>query len=77
MNKDIEIDIEEDNINIEIDKNEKVYVGDGTVTSNYNDLTNKPCINGIVLEGNKTLEDLGIKQEYTANDIAFEDGETF
>lgn len=77
MNKDIEIDIKEDNINIEIDKNEKVYVRDGTGTSNYNDLINKPQINGVPLEGNKTLKDLGIKQEYTANDIAFVDGETF
>lgn len=78
MNKEIEIDIKEDNINIEIDKNEKVYVGDGTGgTSNYNDLENKPQINGVPLEGNKTSKDLGIKQEYTANDITFEDGETF
>lgn len=46
-------------------------------TSNYNDLTNKPQINGVPLEENKTLKDLGIKQEYTANDITFEDGETF
>ena len=46
-------------------------------TSNYNNLINKPQINGVPLEGNKTSKDLGIKQEYTANDIAFEDGETF
>ena len=29
-------------------------------TSNYNDLKNKPSINGITLEGNKTTEDLNI-----------------
>ena len=29
-------------------------------TTNYNDLTNKPQINGVTLEGNKTSEDLGI-----------------
>ena len=46
-------------------------------TSNYNDLINKPQINGVPLQGNKTSEDFGIKQEYTANDITFEDGETF
>lgn len=46
-------------------------------TSDYNDLDNKPQINGVPLEGNKTSEDFGIKQEYTANDITFEDGETF
>lgn len=43
----------------------------------YEDIENKPQINGIELIGNKTLEELGIKQEYTANDIAFEDGSTF
>lgn len=46
-------------------------------TTNYNFLQNKPQINGIELIGNKTLEELGIKQEYTANDITFEDGSTF
>ena len=29
-------------------------------TTNYNDLTNKPTINGVTLEGNKTAEDLKI-----------------
>ena len=29
-------------------------------TTNYNDLTNKPSINGITLAGNKTALDLGI-----------------
>ena len=29
-------------------------------TTNYNDLTNKPSINGITLTGNKTPLDLGI-----------------
>lgn len=46
-------------------------------TTDYLDLTNKPQINGITLEGNKTNADLGIKQTYTADDIAFTDGETF
>lgn len=30
-------------------------------TTNYNELTEKPKINNIELEGNKTLEDLGIQ----------------
>ena len=30
-------------------------------TTDYTDLTNKPSINGVTLEGNKTAEDLGIK----------------
>lgn len=33
----------------------------GAGTTNYVDLTNKPSINGITLEGNKTLEELGIQ----------------
>ena len=32
----------------------------GGGTSNYNDLTNKPSINGVMLSGNKTTSDLGI-----------------
>lgn len=46
-------------------------------TTNYKALSNKPKINGVELVDDKTLEDLGIKQEYTANDITFEDGSTF
>ena len=34
--------------------------GSGGGTSNYNELSNKPSINGIPLVGNKTSEDLGI-----------------
>lgn len=32
-------------------------------TTNYNDLENKPQINGVTLSGNKTSEDLGISAE--------------
>lgn len=34
-------------------------------TSNYADLANKPQINGVTLDGNKTSEDLGIEQGVT------------
>lgn len=34
--------------------------GGGGGTSNYNDLSNKPSINGVELKGNKTSEDLHI-----------------
>lgn len=39
--------------------------GSGSGTSNYNDLENKPSIGNVSLEGNKTLDELGIpsKQE--------------
>ena len=30
-------------------------------TSNYNDLQNKPTLNGVTIEGNKTSEDYGIE----------------
>lgn len=46
-------------------------------TTNYNDLGNKPKINGIVLKGDLNATDLNIKQDYTASDITFTDGETF
>ena len=34
--------------------------GGGSGTSNYNDLDNKPKINNVTLEGNKTSSELGI-----------------
>ena len=37
-------------------------------TTNYNDLTNKPQINGVTLSGNKTSADLGISAETTQVD---------
>lgn len=33
----------------------------GEGTTNYNKLSNKPQIGGITLEGNKSLEDLGLE----------------
>lgn len=44
--------------------------GSGGGTTNYNQLTNKPRINGIELSGNKTLDDLGIqpKGDYITSD---------
>ena len=38
-------------------------VGGETGTSNYNDLSNKPSINGVTLEGNKTGEEIGLINE--------------
>ena len=32
-------------------------------TTNYNNLTNKPQINGVTLEGNKTGEEIGLINE--------------
>ena len=36
------------------------FGGGGGGTSNYNDLSNKPQINGVTLTGNKTSSDLGL-----------------
>lgn len=44
----------------------------GSGTSDYNDLEHKPSINDVVLEGNKTLEDLGIMgsdKAYTKEEV--------
>lgn len=38
-------------------------------TSNYADLSNKPQINGVTLDGNKTSEDLGIEQGVTEEEL--------
>lgn len=36
--------------------------GGGTGTNNYNDLTNKPQIEGVELAGNKMADDLGLQK---------------
>lgn len=41
--------------------------GGGGSTSNYNELTNKPSINGVTLDGNKTSEDLGLNASSLAD----------
>ena len=41
-------------------------------TTDYNDLTNKPKINNVELTENQTLEQLGIKQNYTKSDVGLE-----
>ena len=40
-------------------------------TTNYNDLTNKPSINSVILTGNKTTSDLNIKTSDLVNDAGF------
>ncbi len=56
--------------------------GDSSFNGNYNSLTNRPQINGIVLTGNKTLADLGITEAITnaignVNQISYEVKESF
>lgn len=71
------IKVSQDNLDKNIKVVQESISFDGTGTSNYENLSNKPQINNVELIGNKTLEELGIKQTYTADDIAFNDGQTF
>lgn len=71
------IKVSQDNLDKNIKVVQESISFDGTGTSNYENLSNKPQINNVELIGNKTLEELGIKQTYTADDIEFNDGETF
>lgn len=43
--------------------------GSGSGVSNYNALAGKPQINGVTLQGNKSLKDIGI--EFETKDIDF------
>lgn len=49
--------------------------GGGTGTDNYNELNNKPSINGTVLSGNKSLDNLGIQEKLTFDSAPTEDSE--
>ena len=50
--------------NVEINNDQKHLVGKmgvvNATSNNYNDLSNKPSINGVILVGNKTGAELGI-----------------
>ena len=50
--------------NVEINNDQKQLVGQmgvvNATSNNYNDLSNKPSINGVILVGNKTGAELGI-----------------
>ena len=49
--------------------------GGGTGTDNYNELNNKPSINGTVLSGNKSLDNLDIQKKLTFDSAPTEDSE--
>lgn len=48
-----------------IELKEAIEQGGGGGTANYNALTNKPSINGHTLQGNSTLDSLGIASKST------------
>lgn len=54
--------------------------GGGTGTKNYNELFNRPSVNGVLLEGDVTTESLGFnfvrEGSGNTNEIIFEDGES-
>lgn len=54
--------------------------GGGSGTKNYNELFNRPSVNGILLEGDVTTEELGFNFVHegsgNTNEIIFEDGES-
>lgn len=54
--------------------------GGGTGTKNYNELFNRPSVNGVLLEGDVTTEELGFNFVHegsgNTNEIIFEDGES-
>lgn len=58
--EDIPLEVAPNEEDLALDSVEVVRSGGGGETSNYNDLDNKPQINGVTLSGNKSLSDLGI-----------------
>ena len=71
---DLELSISGDELEGDI-SSEQNLVGDiampsaeGSGTSDYNELYNKPSINGVQLVGNKTLKDLGIDLEKVSDE---------
>lgn len=54
--------------------------GGGSGTKNYNELFNRPSVNGVLLEGDVTTDELGFdfvpEGDGNANNIIFEDGES-
>lgn len=57
MNEELIIELEEENIEIELEGNEIIKT---EATSDYRKLINKPKIEGVELQGDKTFEDLGM-----------------
>lgn len=51
--------VTEDTEDLEINSNDAFYRG----TVNYNKLKNKPQINNVTLQDNKTLDELGIQEK--------------
>jgi hypothetical protein len=65
-----EIDTKQDELTAGegIDITNNVISFNGSVVTDYDDLTNKPQVNGTTLSGNKSLSDLGIVQPTVINE---------
>ena len=61
------INLDDDGLEIEINNNDTLDIGlensDVIYANNYNELENKPQINGITLQGDISSEDLGITND--------------
>lgn len=61
---------EGEEVELDVDEN-VIYVGGGVGTNDYNNLENKPKINGVVILGDVSLDDLNIaSKEYVEEEIA-------
>ena len=58
------------NVNIQSSVNGTAKVGVSTYTSSYPSLTQKPSINGIILNGNLTTSQLGIIEDESVTDLS-------
>ena len=58
-----------DKLGWHLDKIEDLIEGGSGGTSDYNDLENKPSIAGNTLEGDLSLEDLGVQSALSEDDI--------
>lgn len=56
---DVIFDTKPSSLNLQFDSDIRPVIGGG-VSSDYTKLSNKPSINGVVLEGNKTNEEIDI-----------------
>lgn len=57
---------EDEDVGVELDADINVT---HVVNKDYNDLENKPSINGVTLQGNKTSEDLGIAASFPSGGL--------
>lgn len=64
-----QINLEPENVEQQIELEEEPVIINQGGTQNYNELTNKPSINDITLEGNKTSQDLGLADDDDINNL--------